>query len=215
MEQPKHDLRSQMGGSAAQAAPRRFGGAILVVLLHVGIVAGLIAGLKAGKIEKRLEDIKVAVEREKTPPKTPPPPPPDLVKPPPPFVPPPEFVIQTDAPPATNSITTTTTKAPPPPPAPPPPTKLEAITRTHTLPTYPTISQRLGEQGTTLLKVTIGTDGRVTDAVVQKSSGSQRLDDAAVEHVKRTWRWKPPTTNGKPSEAATLVSIVWNLKNAQ
>ena len=53
-------------------------------------------------------------------------------------------------------------KAPPAPPAaaapPAAPTQLESIQRTHTLPPYPTISQRLGEQGTTQMEVAISTE---------------------------------------------------------
>ena len=73
----------------------------------------------------------------------------------------------------------------------------------------------MGEQGTTLLKVTIGTDGKVTACTIVTSSGSARLDAAAVEYVKDNWRWQPPTQLGKPVEATTEVSVKWDLKNAQ
>jgi protein TonB len=72
----------------------------------------------------------------------------------------------------------------------------------------------LEEQGTVTLDVTIDESGTVTQAVVQTSSGSERLDQAAVDWVKAKWRWNPPTTNGKPSSARTLVRVVFNLKNA-
>ena len=65
-------------------------------------------------------------------------------------------------------------------PAAPPPTELKPIARTHSIPPYPTISQRLGEQGTVTLKVTIGTDGSVTEDSIEKTSGSDRLDQAAL-----------------------------------
>ena len=95
------------------------------------------------------------------------------------------------------------------------PTELKAITRTHSLPPYPTISQRLGEQGTSQIQVAISTEGRVTDCKVIKSSGSERLDTAACNYVQGHWRWQPPTREGKPVDAKTDVSVVWNLKNAQ
>ena len=213
MEQPKHDLRTQLrGGSAAEVAPRRIGSATFVILLHIGIVFALIVGLKQGAIVKKLEDIKVSVEKEKVTPKPPPPPPPTIKQPPPPFVPPPEFQIQTEAP-QTNAITTQSVVTTP--PAPPPPTQLHAIGRTHVLPPYPPLALRLGQQGTTVLKVTISDQGDVTDATVQKSSGFDTLDQAAVNFVKAHWRWEPPTQNGKPTAAITLVAIKWDVKNAE
>ena len=110
-------------------------------------------------------------------------------------------------------------QAPPPPPkaAAPAvaPTQLEPIARTHSLPPYPTISQRLGEQGTTQMQVAISTEGTVTECKVIKSSGSERLDTAACTYVQGHWRWKPPTREGQPVAANTDVSVVWNLKDAQ
>ena len=95
------------------------------------------------------------------------------------------------------------------------PTELKAIARTHPLPPYPPISQRLGEQGTSQLQVAISTEGNVTDCKIAKSSGSERLDTAACDYVKDHWRWQPPTREGKPVAANTMVDVVWNLKNAQ
>jgi protein TonB len=212
-----------MHGSQAQLAPRRLGGMVVVVVVQVLVGAILILGMTTGQIEKKLEDLKATVEKEKVEEKAPPPPPPDVVKPPPPFVPPPDIAIAVEAPPSNNAIATTSTPppprpaAPPAPPAPPPPapTKLEQITRTHTKPPYPAISQRMGEQGTTELMVTINTKGDVIAAEVTKSSGSKRLDDAAIDHVKARWKWNPPTQNGQPVEARTAVRVVWSLLDAQ
>lgn len=223
MEQPAHDLRSTMGGSAAQLAPRRFGGMIVVAGVHLAFGALLILGMTAGEIEKKLEDLKATVEELKVEPKAPPPPPPDVVKPPPPFVPPPDISIAVDAPPSNNAIATTTVRPPVPPPAnpappappPPAPTKLTQIMRTHTKPVYPTISQRLGEQGTVEMMVTINTTGDVTACEVTKTSGSKRLDDAGCDHVKSRWKWEPPTQNGQATEARTAVRVVWNLLDAR
>jgi protein TonB len=210
MERPNH-LHTEK-----PSASSRLGGLVIVIGIHVVAILGLIAALAQGQILKQMQDIKASVERDKTPPKAPPPPPPDLVKPPPPVAIIPEFSVQVAAPPPPI---TTAPKAPPAPPvrvaAPPPPTELKAIARTHVTPTYPTISQRLGEQGTTTLKVTIGLDGSVSAASIEKSSGSDRLDQAALEYVKARWKWQPPTSEGKPVVATTLVSVVWNLKDAQ
>src|SRR6202012_3493244 len=72
-----------------------------------------------------------------------------------------------------------------PPPQSPPPVKRTATT------TYPDLSKRLNEQGTTLLNVTVGVDGSVVDAVVLYTSGYQRLDDASIEVVKRQFHYYP------------------------
>jgi protein TonB len=212
MERPNH-LHTEN-----QSATSRIGGLVIVAAIHVVAILGLVAALAQGQILKQMQDIKASVEREKTPPKAPPPPPPDLVKPPPPTAIVPEFQVATEAPPPV----TTVPKAPPAPPPvhaaaapPPPPTELKQITRTHTLPPYPPMSQRLGEQGTSQLKVTISTAGDVTECTVDKSSGSTRLDTAACDYVKAHWKWQPPTSEGKPVSATTLVSVVWNLKDAQ
>jgi protein TonB len=211
MERPNH-LHTEN-----QSATSRVAGIVIVAGIHVAVILGLIAALAQGQILKQIQDIKASVERDKTPPKAPPPPPPDLQKPPPPTAIIPEFQVATEAPPPI----TTVAKPPPAPPAPvhaaaPPPTELKPIARTHTIPTYPTISQRLGEQGTVTIKVTIGVDGSVTDDVIEKSSGSDRLDQAAVEWVKSHWKWQPPTREGQVvGGVSTLVSVVFNLKDAQ
>jgi protein TonB len=145
---------------------------------------------------------------KKAAPKALPPPPPALVRPPPTAVaPPPQIVIQAAPPPP---VVVPKAVAPPP----PPPTELKAIERTHTKPPYPALSQRMGEQGTTSLKVTVGTDGKVKDISLAKTSGSNRLDQAAMEWVKANYRWDPPTQLGKPVEATTQVDVIWDLKSA-
>jgi periplasmic protein TonB len=210
MERPNH-LHTEN-----QSAASKVGGLVIVAVIHVVAILGLIAALAQGQILKQIQDIKASVERDKTPPKAPPPPPPDLVKPPPPTAIVPEFQVQTEAPPPPI---TTVKQAPPAPPvrvaAPPPPTELKPIARTHSIPPYPTISQRLGEQGTVTLKVTIGTDGSVTEDSVEKTSGSDRLDQAALDYVKSHWKWQPPTTNGQPTAATTLVNVKFDLKDVQ
>ena len=73
----------------------------------------------------------------------------------------------------------------------------------------------MGEQGTTLMKVAIGTEGKVSECTVVNL---QRLDPARrrrlLQYVKDHWTWQPPTQVGKPVTATTEVSVVWDLKNA-
>lgn len=60
---------------------------------------------------------------------------------------------------------------------------------------FPLKSQRLGEDGTVLLEMTVGADGLVKDVRVAQSSGYRRIDDCAVAAA---WDWifKPATRNG-------------------
>jgi protein TonB len=207
MERPNH---LKVGDKSASS---KAGSIAIVVGIHIAVIFGLVAALNQGALMKQLQEIKATVDTTKEPPKAPPPPPPDLVKPPPPVAIVPEFTVATAAPPPV----TTVAKAPPQ----APPTHaisndpLRPIMRTHVAPIYPPISVRLGEQGTTLIEVNIGTDGAVSACKVVNSSGSDRLDQAACEGVKSRWRWQPPTLNGQPTAATTQIKYTWNLKDAK
>ncbi len=63
-------------------------------------------------------------------------------------------------------------------------------------PTYPRMSRRMGEQGTVVLRVFINAEGRAEQADVRNSSGHSRLDEAALETVKR-WRYVPGQRAGQ------------------
>ena len=205
MERPQHELAAV----AAKTKQSKVTGLALVIGIHVVIISALIVGLSNDQLRKEMMDISASVVAKKAAPKDLPPPPPAMVRPPPQVAaPPPQIVIA--APPPV--VAAPVVAAPPPPP---PPTELKAIEKTHSLPPYPALSQRMGEQGTTLLKVAIDNTGKVTECTVVTSSGSTRLDSAAVEYVKANWRWQPPTQAGKPVAATTEVSVKWDLKNAQ
>ena len=57
-------------------------------------------------------------------------------------------------------------------------------------PVYPRMSRRMGEQGKVLVRVLISADGRAEHAEIRTSSGYARLDEAALDTVKR-WRYVP------------------------
>jgi len=56
-------------------------------------------------------------------------------------------------------------------------------------PTYPLTARRLGLQGTTMVRVRFGADGRPEEVTVVASSGSTSLDEAARDAV-RHWRFR-------------------------
>jgi len=88
---------------------------------------------------------------------------------------------------------------------------LDMIPITHTLVPYPIESQRHNEQGLSIFSVSIGPDGIPKDVAVTRSNASQRLNDAAMEHIKAHWRWQPPMQDCQPATAQRPVTVVWNL----
>ncbi len=56
---------------------------------------------------------------------------------------------------------------------------------------YPQSAIRNEEQGTTAVRLTIGTDGRVTDCSMTASSGSSALDSATCNILRRRARFTP------------------------
>ena len=66
-------------------------------------------------------------------------------------------------------------------------------------PTYPRLSISRGEEGTVVLAVLVGMDGRVREVRVKVSSGFARLDMAARDAVS-DWRFVPGKRAGVPED---------------
>jgi protein TonB len=56
----------------------------------------------------------------------------------------------------------------------------------------------MGEEGDVKLSVHIDADGRVIEVVITQASGFPRLDQAAIETVKK-WRFVPASVDGQPT----------------
>ena len=78
-------------------------------------------------------------------------------------------------------------------------------------PSYPASAWRLGIQGTSLLRVFVGPDGKVTDIVVQESAGHPDLDEAAAAAVRR-WRFEPARRGTDPVAMWVLLPVEFHLK---
>lgn len=78
-------------------------------------------------------------------------------------------------------------------------------------PVYPPLSKRMGEQGQVVYSVLIGTDGLPVSARLVKSSGFDRLDQAALSAVMR-WRYSPGQRNGVATAMFFNVPINWVLE---
>ncbi len=184
---------------------RRLTAIFLVVILHVVLLYGLKNGLARTAMELITGPVEVKMIDEILPEDKEPPPPPPKLETPPPFVPPPEIAIDipADAPAPTTAISVATNVRPtaPPPMAPastghtPPRSDPR---RPLAQPEYPPTARRLGQEGTVVLLIYVQTDGRVADVKVQKSSGFDKLDEAALREAKRSWRFIPAKEGSTP-----------------
>jgi protein TonB len=201
-----------------QASSARLVGAGLVVLLHVGIIYALVTGLAHRVVDVVRAPIETKIIDEVRPERPPPPPPPPEFTPPPPaFVPPPEIHIETPPPPPKSTAIIVVT--PERPVAPPPVPVAEAVRimpkidiKRSQEPEYPPTSRRLGEQGSVTLQVLVDVDGRVLDSKLVQSSGFERLDQAALDGVKGSYRFLPGTLDGKPQQMWYTFKFTWKLR---
>ena len=120
------------------------------------------------------------------------------------------------APPPISAPVAVAPAPPAPAPAPAPAPKVEQpITNADYLqnppPVYPRASIRLGEEGTTVVRVLIGPDGRAQEAHTSRSSGFTRLDKAA-EETALVWKYVPGKRGGVPEAMWVNVPIKWEIK---
>jgi len=73
-------------------------------------------------------------------------------------------------------------------------------------------AERAGETGKVMLRVLVDVNGRPKEVKLEKSSGSDRLDKAAIDAA-RNALLSPHKENGKPREAYVLMPIVFELEN--
>jgi protein TonB len=78
-------------------------------------------------------------------------------------------------------------------------------------PPYPPQSRRRGEEGRVILRVHVSKDGRVQEVEVHTSSGSRRLDESALDTV-RKWRFIPASRGGTAIDSRVLVPILFRLE---
>lgn len=105
---------------------------------------------------------------------------------------------------------------PPAPPAPPAPVdivkpRFDADYLDNPKPVYPPLSRRMGEEGRVVLRVQVGANGLPTEVAVQATSGSGRLDRAALDAVRR-WTFVPARRGDEAVAASVLVPIAFSLK---
>ncbi|TAJ19049.1 MAG: energy transducer TonB [Planctomycetota bacterium] len=85
---------------------------------------------------------------------------------------------------------------------------------TNPKPVYPRTSIRFREEGEVLCRLEIDARGFVTAVAVARSSGSKRLDDAAVDAVKR-WTFEPALRDGVAEATTATLPVVFRLRDAR
>jgi protein TonB len=192
--------------AARQRATRRhLIGIGLVVVLHAVLLWAIASGLARQVVRITENTVEAVLMSEALPPV------PAAPKTPPPKAPAPPPPAQASTAPAITQAATPTLPAAPP--------ALPAI-RTGAViqpgahcakPDYPSASRRMEEEGTVTLKFLIGADGRVLQADIEKSSGFNRLDEAARNALSKC-QFRPGTVDGKPEQSWANIKYTWRLE---
>ena len=202
---------------------KRMAAFALVVVIHVLFVWVLASGLGKKVVEVVLGPVETRLIEELPDEKDEPPPPPPEIETPPPYVPPPEISIEIpmDTGPSTaiSNVTSERPVAAPPPPVAKPverqvvktPPSTQGRGARITQPEYPPASRRAGEEGTVQLQVFVLESGRAGEVKVAKSSGFPKLDEAAVNEVRRNWRFVPGKEDGKPVSMWHTFAVTFRL----
>jgi len=196
---------------------------VLVVIIHVLFVYVLASGLGKKVVEVVLGPVETRLIEELPDEDDEPPPPPPEIETPPPYVPPPEIAIEIpmDSGPTTaiSNVTSERPVAAPPPPVAKPverqvvktPPSTQGRGARITQPEYPPASRRAGEEGTVQLQVFVLESGRAGEVKVARSSGFPKLDEAAINEVKRNWRFVPGKEDGKPVSMWHTFAVTFRL----
>ena len=213
------------------AISRNMAIALTVVALHVGFIWALQSGLlmRAAEVVVPVELLSQFIEPPAPKVNVPPPPPPAQVKKTltrAPTVAAPQPIAIVDPTPSPNAPSGVNTPQPAPAPiaapvaaapaAPPAPPSVQlpssdAEYLQNPKPPYPPVSRRLNEQGKTTVRVLIGMDGQPQRAEIARSSGFERLDQAAMATVMR-WRYVPGKRGGVAEAMWFNVPINWVLE---
>jgi len=186
------------------------GRALVVIGLHVMViylVATSLGIVKAPVLSQPMEAVLIATPQESKP-IQPPVVKPQLVEPTleipqPDTVPIPQVQVPADLP-ASNAISAPLSNAME-------STELQVASRVS--PVYPAASLRANEEGAVILRVLVDEQGRPLQVDVLKSSGYQRLDDAAKRAVGH-WVFVPPKQDGQTVRSWSRVQVRFELKNA-
>lgn len=94
------------------------------------------------------------------------------------------------------------------PPSEPP--RFDAAYLSNPKPAYPMLSRRSGEEGRVMLRVMVEANGLPSKVDIEKSSGYPRLDEAALEAV-RKWKFVPARRGTEAVAESVLVPLSFGL----
>ena len=192
----------------ARTSPLRRGGTgLLILAIHVVIVYAIATSLgviKVPEFAKEMEAVIIdAPQTEEIKPVEVKPQLAELT----PDVPMPETIpeipveVPVEAPPVANTISTSPESAPE--------VQNLAVSR-RVEPIYPPASRRAGEQGTAMFRVLVDERGRPSEVQVLRSSGHPRLDQAALDAI-RKWTFTPAKNGATPILSWTRVQVKFQL----
>jgi len=204
---------------------RNWSGITVVVAMHAAAVLFMLSNSKVSILRSTPGVIEVFTDPVK-PPELPPPVPLPTAAPVLPTIAVPPLLELPVAPPQTTLITRQLSDGPGPAattttgstsgsattPTPRAPVQVAAVVDASacTRPDYPKNALRNGDTGTVMLAFLIGTDGRVVESRIEKSSGFRELDRAAQTGLSLC-RFQPGTIDGVPQQSWTRMQYVWNL----
>src|SRR5690242_10643568 len=180
---------------------------VLVGAAHAVLIYGLLVVLDIVPAPGPIPHTDVRVLDNSKPAPTPPPPEPKWAKPTTP-TPREPFIPIDKGTPGNPTIPNGSGLAPP---VPPVITAASGLSATHTIPGYPPLDRRLGHEGTVRLTLSIDGSGAVSGATVERSSGYEGLDAAAVAWVKAHWRYKAATRDGIPISTTVEADVTFRL----
>ncbi|UCD19458.1 MAG: TonB family protein [candidate division WOR-3 bacterium] len=121
----------------------------------------------------------------------------------------PEMILEATAQSDTTVGDTITTVAlsVPPPPKPSIITRAEPVSRVQ--PRYPAAALEFQASGTVVVRVLVGTDGRVKEAAILNSFGNPACEQAALDAARR-WEFTPATKDGTPFEQRVSIPFTFS-----
>ncbi len=114
-----------------------------------------------------------------------------------------DYVVANDIGPSTDLGTATSTG----------PTAVQLEYLSAPPPKYPRGALVRRIEGTVLLQVLVGIDGRPLDVTVSQTSGNRELDEAARSQILNRWSFRPAMKDGKAVQALGLVPVAFKLRD--
>lgn len=89
-----------------------------------------------------------------------------------------------------------------------------AQVRKQSKPHYPRLARRRGQEGTVWLRVKVDSSGKALAIEIDRSSGFEILDKAALKAV-RSWRFLPAMQDGQAQASYVKIPVKFQLDNAR